>query len=278
MVEAGPDSVRSAVRTALDFVCLRRNGHPWARVRSRAGSFGHHGRLPCLAPRLGNASFCTCRRAGSNEYSSPSPERRGQPARVRSPHPRERIWATIQSAWVSISSSPPLLGSRSLGPLAWLRRPERKGLFDVRPRERLGRAGERERLARARRADRASAEQPALPGPGRRRGLGPAGEPVCIHAEEVNALLGKPGPLLLQPFAFSAQVFFSLHTSLLSHDPGPSLQARGRGWGAGEARETALPGPFCVSTSRWPPWPRRKPRRGLRDLPGRVAGERCGAG
>lgn len=180
-VEAGPDSVCSAVHTGLDFVCLRRNGHRWARVRPRAGSCVHHRSRRCFAPGAWKFVVLRLSRAGSNEYSSQPPKRRGQPAPVRPPRSRERLWAVTQSERVLIFSCSPLLCSRSPGPLAWLRGRERKGLFDVKPREWLGRAGEWERLARAgahtaprRSCLRSCGAAAGAHRPGR-RGLGPAG-------------------------------------------------------------------------------------------------------
>lgn len=143
---------------------------------------------------------------------------------MRPPHSRERLWAITQSEGVLIFSCSPLLCSRSPGPLAWLGGQERKGLFDGKPREWSGRAGEWERLARAR--AQTAPRRSCLRTVRGDVGLDPR-EPVCTHVEEGNSLRWKPGPLTLQPFPFSALVFFWLQTSVLSHDAGPWLQARG---------------------------------------------------
>ena len=121
----------------------------------------------------------------------------------------------------------------------------RKGLFDVKPQEWLGRAAvtgsegqepaNRPYLGREVCIPAAQPERTA----GKDVGLD-LREPVCIHVEEGNFLLWKPGPLALRPVPFSAQ-FSSRHelaSSSTIHDRG--YKHGGWGWGRDQGKALAF--------------------------------------
>ena len=192
VVEAGPEPVRPEAHAGLEFVPQRRNGAHWAGVRSGARSCGHLRIVGFFASEAWNSSHCTCQAPGTTNIQPGLRDGRETRhafvlfPRLLGAHSR----AIIQNEWeLDLCSSPPRC-SLFLGPLVWPRKRERPGLFTVKLRESLGRAGRSESGLRP--CGAAGAHRRV------RRGRGPSGGQSASTREE-NCLLWKPGPLAWQP-------------------------------------------------------------------------------
>lgn len=161
-VEAGPGPICSAGHAGLDFVCSRRNGAHWAEVRSGARSCSPHRILCFFALEPWNSSFCACKWPGTTNIH-PNLQNGGLTPQEFVPQtPGNASGALTQSGWGLVFSYSPLLYSRSLGPLAWPRVQERKGLFDLKPQEWLVALPGLGARIQGQRADPASAEPSAF--------------------------------------------------------------------------------------------------------------------